>query len=228
MLVNVVFVTLFALSGVFSENVFELVSFVFVSTGLSSFIVYQFFFDRKNTEELVLWIRFICVCIFAPLNALFAFLVFRSFGWRIYRKIGADVELTKIYRSYQQMVSLVKFDLQFGTNIVIVAGFFLYENYELYIDIAVITVTVLWAGLGWAAVRLEARSATIIFLCTSFIEPAYVIYKAVHYILNPPEKKIFVPLIYYFGVSLIVTRIVLVIFFSHCDESFWKGTQESV
>jgi len=154
--------------------------------------------------------------------------VYRSFGWRTYRKIGADVKLTSIYRSYQVMVSLIKVDLQFGINLVIVAGFFLYETFELYIDIGAIIVNIIWAGIGWLSVRVETKFGTIFFLSTSYIEPGYVIYKIVHYILTPltNDDKIYVPLIYYFGAFSIFTRIILVIWTVIVMRHFKKGLKK--
>jgi hypothetical protein len=42
------------------------------------------------------------------------YMVFQSFGWHVYKNIGADASLVKCYTRYQQFLSLLKLDLMFG------------------------------------------------------------------------------------------------------------------
>jgi len=224
-LVNSILLALFAIDGVLNENVFELFAFVFISVSTMFFITYQFFSvsGQKTTEASILLIRFIAVCIFTPANALMSYLAYRNFGWRMYRKIGADPLLLGMYTLYQQMLALLKLDLQFGINLVLIAGFFLFENYELIGDIAAMILTLCWAALGWAAIRNEHRKGVIVFFVFSILQPLYICFKFIRYQVDPPRTHLFIPLIYIMGSLAILCRIVLVLFAGVCRRNFGKG-----
>jgi len=113
MLLNALLLLIFALDGVINENAFELLAFVFISITVTTFTTYQFWFAPEKTEKIILWIRFISVSIFTPLNVVFAYLVYSAFGWAMYRKIGASLSLAAAYKRYQIFLALLKLDLQF-------------------------------------------------------------------------------------------------------------------
>lgn len=88
MLVDVCILFFFAVNGVLGENSFEVLAFILVTLVFCGVTIYQFFWSPANTEQVVLWIRFIAVCAFTPANCLLAILVYRGFGWRMYRKVS--------------------------------------------------------------------------------------------------------------------------------------------
>jgi len=224
MLFNSVVLFLFALDGVVNENAFELVAFVLVTLSVTGIITYQFFWFREGTETDVLLVRFISVCVFTPVNIVLSIFVYRNFGWFVYRKIGASIHMIDMYRVYQQTISLLKVDLQFGVNLVMVAWFFLtteLENYELYMNIVVIVLTFVWAGLGWASVRMEKKVGIGIFFAFAPIQPAYIIYKLIK--LHSSPKDVYAPLIYSMGSASIISRIMSVIWVIRCTVNFGNG-----
>jgi len=102
---------------------------------------------------------------FSPLNLVFAYLAYKNFGWVVYKKIGASVEMTMMYTRYQQMIALLKLDVQIGINVVLIAGFFLYTtNIQLYLDIGVLCSTVFLAAIGWVYYSF-LLSKTTVFSC---------------------------------------------------------------
>jgi len=226
-LLNSVLLFMFAIDGVLNENAFELLSFIIISIFVTSITTYQFFWEPEKTEKIILLVRFASVCVFTPLNVIFTYLVYKAFGWAIYRKIGANIKLIDMYRCYQQMISLVKLDLQFGINLVLVAWMFLSDtiaDYELYINIAFIVVTFVWAGLGWAAVRHEKNIPIIVYFLFSPIEPGYVIYKGITLYLDPIE--FFGPVIYALGGLSILCRVLLFIWAIRCRVNFGEGLKK--
>lgn len=66
-------------------------------------------------------------------------------------------------------------------NLVLIAGFFLFNDYELYLDIMAVIVSFVWALIGWTAGRREHKKLCTIFLVFAFIQPSYVIFKMVQY-----------------------------------------------
>jgi hypothetical protein len=221
MLVNVVFIFLFAIDAVISENAFELFGFLIVNIGVSAFITWQFFYSRANNEVITLWIRFISVCVFTPLNVILSIMVYRSFGWRMYKKLGADVELTHMYRTYQQMSSLIKVDLQFALNLVLASGFFVKTSLEIGIDIGALVIALLWAALGLVAIRMEHKPSLLLFLTTFILHPGYVVFKI--WKTTTDYDKLFVPLIYSFGSLSILTRVLEFVWGLRIYFHFGKG-----
>jgi len=231
-LFNVILLSIFAIDGVLNENMFILLGFNFLSTFILAAVVYQFFDkqSRNTTEKLVLDIRLAAVCIFTPSNFVLSFFAFRSWGWRIYRRIGASVHLKFMYRIYQVFVSLIRLDLQFGVNLILIAGLFLFRNYELWIDVAVMLLTFGWAVMGWKAVRIENKTGCYLFLVFAFLHPAYLLYKFIHFASHGEEvleKHDFsLPLLYFVGCVFLLWRVLLIIWTFWCMRNFGHGLSE--
>lgn len=227
MLVNSIFLTAFAIDGVMVENVFELFSFVFVSTSTLGFVFYQFveqFQHPEEIEEIILWVRFLLTCLFSPLNLVFAYLAYKNFGWIVYKKIGASMEMTMMYTRYQQMIALLKLDVQIGINVVLIAGFFLYTtNIQLYLDIGVLCSTVFLAAIGWVGIRREISTLVILWFLFCWIPLIYVIFKFIYYQENAPSSDFFSPLVYCTGSLALLCRILLIVFVAICRRNFDKG-----
>jgi len=128
-------------------------------------------------------------CIFCPLNIILGWQTYKAFGWSIYRKIGANIALQKIYRKYQIFVSLLKIDLLFGTGLVLGIGLFqLDDDTSFYIDLAMLPVSIGWAVLGLFGVRHEEKITMGLFLSFAVLEPIYITWKAVGWIHATPTK----------------------------------------
>jgi len=233
MLVNTILLLLFALDGVVNENLFELVAFVLVNVFVTFFIFFQFFYSyfsnhSEDVEMAILWIRFLSVLIFTPINVILSFLVYRAFGWRIYRKIGASVELTDMYRVYQQWTAILKLDLQFGINLVMMAGFFLgHSGMELTVDIIALAITFLWALLGWFTIRSESR-LVYVFFAFAPLEPGYLLWKLVVYLHNGQldSHEIWTIPFYIMGILAVICRTMLVTWAYFAFSNYGKGLRE--
>jgi len=56
-------------------------------------------------------IAIICIMgLFAFIFAALSLKLFREFGWVIYKKIGADLQMRRMYRNYQVLIMILKFD----------------------------------------------------------------------------------------------------------------------
>ena len=53
-------------------------------------------------------VRLVLTCVFGPLTVIMGFFVYRQFGWRVYKKIGANIALGRLFRHYQAFVALLK------------------------------------------------------------------------------------------------------------------------
>lgn len=225
LLLNSVLLSLFAIDGVLTENAFELLAFVFVNISVAFFVVYQFWFAPENTEKVILWIRFISVIVFTPVNVVMAYLVYSNFGWSVYRKIGASFDLIKTYRNYQQFLATLKLDLQISLNFVLVIWLFLFnltQDLELGLDIPLLVLTLVWAAVGWAAIRQENKAVTAIWLPFGILQPAYIVYKFVRFVLDG-TTNFYEPLIYGIGGLSILCRIGLITIAIICRKNYGRG-----
>lgn len=181
-----------AINGVLSENKFELVSYLFATLLISLCTIYAYvFFPNNGTspQGIVVWIRLVSVCLFCPLNFVIGWLTYKAFGWKIYRKIGANITLQRIYTQYQIFLSLLKIDLLFALGLVLGIGLFQLDNSTaFYIDLAMIPFTIMWAMVGWFGVRNEVRISVGFFLALAIIEPSYVVWKAIGWIHTTPPS----------------------------------------
>jgi len=75
-------------------------------TGLEIFSTYS---EIATTIGFLIAI-IVLMAIFAMAFFALAFKLFREFGWVIYKKIGADLTIRRLYRNYQILLMILKFD----------------------------------------------------------------------------------------------------------------------
>ncbi|KAF9185965.1 hypothetical protein BGZ51_002309 [Haplosporangium sp. Z 767] len=99
-----------------------------------------------------------------------AYQLFQEFGWKIYKKIGADPNMKKMYRAYQIYLVLIKVDLFFFVGFSIQ---FIYltltrrsEDPEYWLTIIVLPLTVVILYIAVYAVRHETSLCLITILVT--------------------------------------------------------------
>lgn len=225
------FMLYFAINGVLSENRFELICYLFVTSLISFCTIYAFVFLGKEDgkQSIVVWIRLISVCIFCPLNFVLGWFTYKAFGWKIYHKIGANITLQSIYRKYQIFVSLLKIDLLFGTGLVLGIGLFqLDDGVTFYIDLAMLPISIGWAMLGLFGVRHEEKISMGFFLSFAVLEPIYIVWKAIGWIHATPSKIG----VYAFGIICaaasvaLLVRVCLVCFAVIAYSNFEKGLKD--
>ncbi|KAJ1565271.1 hypothetical protein HK096_003710 [Nowakowskiella sp. JEL0078] len=66
-----------------------------------------------NVLKIILILIPVIIAVFEAVYIFLAFKLYHEFGWKIYKKIGADPNMRNMYRQYQIFLMLLKFDVFF-------------------------------------------------------------------------------------------------------------------
>ncbi|CEP13731.1 hypothetical protein [Parasitella parasitica] len=111
----------------------------------------------------------ICVGLYAILFVYLSFAVVREFGWVIYKKIGADLEIQRMYRTLQLFVLALKIDIfiEFLVSVFYLIQFALKSGFSSWTTYVFVVITILMLPMlyfGRASVASESPFKVIIFV----------------------------------------------------------------
>ncbi|KAG9049153.1 hypothetical protein FS837_011072 [Tulasnella sp. UAMH 9824] len=107
--------------------------------------------------------------------------IWREFGWKIYKFLGADRTIKKIYAHYQVFQCLLKFDIFFwvGFSIQWISLVLVDKtDFEFYATIIALPFSILLLIEGWLAARHENKWMMGSFMVGCVAGCAYFVYKA--------------------------------------------------
>ncbi|KAG0093614.1 hypothetical protein BGZ93_002842 [Podila epicladia] len=175
----------------FAYSIFE-ISQIRSSLCLGSSASYSCTFDfiaADKSEDLLKFLTPFLIVIIAVIGLTqcivtwLGYQLFQEFGWKIYKKIGADPNMKIMYRAYQIYLVLIKIDLFFFVGFSIQ---FIYltltkrrTDPEYWLTIVVLPITVLILYVAVYAVRHESRRWMAAFLFAMHGGVAYFIFKVV-------------------------------------------------
>lgn len=177
---------IFAMDSVIFENEFQFIASIAASVILSLYVSYYVLFAFMRDA----WKSFIfVVCIvnlsFLAIHIGMARFVYKSFGYRIYKKFGANAAMQEIWRTAQVYFSLLKFDLFMALLLMIMSYLFLSRwSDRSAINISALVFSILWSIVGFVAITKENVTLFYASCITSFLQPLYVAYKLVDLSLN--------------------------------------------
>ncbi|KAG0210739.1 hypothetical protein BGX28_009014 [Mortierella sp. GBA30] len=158
-----------------------------------------------------------------------AYQLFQEFGWKIYKKIGADPHMKKMYRAYQIYLVLIKVDLFFFVGFSIQ---FIYltltrrgQDPEYWLTIIVLPLTIVILYIAVYAVRHESRKWMATFLTAMLAGVVYFIFKVVRMYVGVKKENYkgvnrFLTL---FAALCLVTILVTIMNAIICLRNFGKG-----
>lgn len=109
------------------------------------------------------------------------YFVWREFGWRIYKFLGADLRIRTYYRQYQVFESIVCCSFFFFMSFSIQFLFLILnkKDPEYVLTWVMLPLSLLWLALGLVAAKREWRVAMGVFLVGLLAGMAYFIFKLV-------------------------------------------------
>jgi hypothetical protein len=125
------------------------------------------------------------IAVTSTCQALYLFLlpfVANSFGWRLYKRVGANIQLQTMYRAAHVFFSVLKLDLAIWGVLVLLASFYLFDSVlalESVLNAAALLLGLLWGYVGYQTVRRELPRLFIAWAASALLAPAYVAYKFV-------------------------------------------------
>eukprot|EP00835_Amoeboradix_gromovi_P003110 NODE_194_length_15414_cov_0.324127.p7 type:complete len:266 gc:universal NODE_194_length_15414_cov_0.324127:1161-1958(+) len=175
----------FSWDAIANENTIQLFAWVgmnFASFGYSLFQIKDVFSTKIWSE---FYGYFYAICVFLAVSAVVSgFLTFKlycEYGWKVYKKIGADPRMKTMYRTYQIFLMLLKacffvfvsFSLQF--MILVLKK----DDPELYLTILALIVTVIILFMASKALIKENKPMMIGFVFLTVLALIYFLFKLV-------------------------------------------------
>ncbi|KAJ2800770.1 hypothetical protein H4R20_003940 [Coemansia guatemalensis] len=175
------------------------------------------------------------IVIMAGMTVVFMILtyfVFHSFGWEIYKRVGADMKIRRMYINYRLLVLLLKLDffvfMGFAVSYIILI--LKSSDPEFAITIALVPITLLVLSLAFWGLRRESAITmwtVVVLLCAS---TAYYVFKCAR-MYDPKQEEKYATqkpmMTYYTIVSLVVIAATL-----HqaaiCLSNFGYGLKERI
>ncbi|RKP11239.1 hypothetical protein BJ684DRAFT_4811, partial [Piptocephalis cylindrospora] len=142
--------------------------------------------------------------------------LFQEFGWRIYKKIGADVRKKRMYRAYHILLMLLKLDVFFfiGFAVQFIMLVLKFDDAEFSLTIVALPVIILILLAAVYAVRREQVHMMFAFMIGLLCAISYFLFKTIRIWTDPQRKKKYDNVKYYLTVfsfiSLLMSLVTLV------------------
>jgi len=112
--------------------------------------------------------------------------IWREFGWKVYKRLGADRRVKRMFAQYQIFLCIMKFDVFFfiGFSIQLIWLVLNRQNWEWYVTCAALPCSFLLLVDGILAARYENKQMMISFMLGCVGAMVYFVYKLIKIILN--------------------------------------------
>lgn len=185
----------------------------------------------RRLELIVMAIIFFCSLI----DSYVTWKLFLEFGWKIFKKLGADLSIRRMFLAHQVLVTLLKLLLFFFVcyTIQLTALVLRTDDYETWVQIAfVIPGSVVILFLAFYGLRNEHSSVMRFVISILVITTFYLIYKFIRMTMYlgktyDPFRITRQYLTYFISITFILVILVLINSII-CYRNFGKGLKESI
>ncbi|RHZ61846.1 hypothetical protein Glove_345g26 [Diversispora epigaea] len=210
------FLTALSLSALFFQNTIEIISIVIINILLLFFAATQIiqsgnWTNRINgqiiidagsdsgvepfSKVIIIWevtqLFFLVIC--AGASVFLGHKLYKQFGWNIYKKIGANIQTQKMYRTYLVFLLLLKLDffllMSFQIlNLVFLFGDASHNTRSIILQSIMVVLVVPMVCLALWGVRTENKVAMIIYVLASVVTIINFIYILAEFIIKRDEN----------------------------------------
>ena len=108
-----------------------------------------------------------------------AWTIYNEFGWKVYKFLGADRQIKKMFAAYQIYQCLIKFDVFFWVGFCIQIAWLVLDNHslEFYITCGALVLSIVLLVEGHLAARYENKWMMITFLSGCVAAMVYFCFK---------------------------------------------------
>jgi len=120
-----------------------------------------------------------------------AWTIYNEFGWKVYKFLGADRRIKKMFAAYQIYQCLIKFDVFFWVGFCVQIAWLVLDSHslEFYITLAALVLSVVLLVEGHLAARYENKWMMISFLSGCVAAMVYFSYKFIKIILHKSSPE---------------------------------------
>eukprot|EP00455_Lapot_gusevi_P018515 TRINITY_DN20119_c0_g1_i1.p1 TRINITY_DN20119_c0_g1~~TRINITY_DN20119_c0_g1_i1.p1 ORF type:complete len:348 (-),score=45.45 TRINITY_DN20119_c0_g1_i1:42-962(-) len=239
MVINTVFMVYFAFDAILNENHVELIGFLVASLLLTLRVSVEY--SWRNSVCAANNIFGFCLSFYV------LFLVFQLFylvigpmirsemGWKFFKYVGTDVNLKKMFTTYQVFVSIRKMDLQ-HTCLVVFTGIFWLPKELVFLIVSSVVglLSIAYFFVGHIAFRRESPAWAVVFFVGCVISPAYILWVGWHTLqgnlvtsatMNPNNWE-FAWKLLILGCLALVNRVLSIIWAIFSYRNFGKGLRD--
>ncbi|GAA5859145.1 hypothetical protein JCM1840_003772 [Sporobolomyces johnsonii] len=158
--------------------------------------------------------------------------LYEEFGWDVFKRIGADIQLKRMYLLYQIFVCLLKFDAFFFIGfeiqfLVLVTGT---PTAEFVLTIIALPIILVALALTAVAVRVESRTGVYVSFVCQMAGMAYFIWKLARIYLSSSSERYTAATatLTIFSVISLVMLLATFVLTGLCMSNFGKGLKEKI
>ncbi|KAF0975885.1 hypothetical protein FDP41_005212 [Naegleria fowleri] len=247
----------FACVAIFAENEYLLFAFLVQSIWgglMAAFMVYQSVSvtivessssntnsgnsDHVTTKVVVILLIIIPSCLYYLAFLLFLMIlipVYRSFGWKIFRRVGSSPHLVRYYRFYCIYKAILQVDVGFLTALLIMAVFWLKFDWIPWSQIGLASsylFSLICVPLTFLAIKKEWYLLQIPILLFDLVLPGYLVYKIIEAWIEKEtritkdtvlDQTAIVVIMTLISIFVLLVRFVMIAFGVICTVNFRKG-----
>ncbi|KAK9768697.1 hypothetical protein K7432_000453 [Basidiobolus ranarum] len=157
--------------------------------------------------------------------------IYKEFGWKIFKRLGANLEIRRMYKAYQILLTLLKLDMFFfiGYSVQLATLVYNSRDVETWIQITVaIPASVVLLALASYALHKENKAIMYFFMGCLALVIVYCIYKFVK--MYQPDDRFSDSREYltFFNIMTMILIITTIVNTWICCSNFGKGLREQI